>query len=104
MAHQIKDDNFEKEVSTGVVLVDFWAEWCPPCRQLSPIIDELSKEMEGKVKVFKMNVDENPEMPSKLGVRGIPTLMLFKDGKLIATKVGSMPKNLLVEWVNSEVA
>lgn len=104
MSHKIQDDNFEKEIAKGLVLIDFWAEWCGPCRQLGPVVDDIAKEMEGKVRVFKMNVDENPETPSKLGVRGIPTLMLFQDGKMISTKVGSMPKNILVEWINSEVA
>lgn len=104
MSQQIKDENFEKETAKGYVLIDFWAEWCGPCRQLGPIVDEIANEMGDKLKVCKMNVDENPETPSKFGVRGIPTLMLFQDGKMIASKVGSMPKNILVDWINSEVA
>jgi thioredoxin 1 len=89
MTKQIKDNEFESEVinSKLPVLIDFWAEWCGPCRMLSPILDQLSEEMEGKVKIVKMNIDENPETPSKFGVRGIPTMLLFKEGKQIATKV-----------------
>ena len=105
MAKQIRDDEFESEVvdSKLPVLVDFWAEWCGPCRMLSPILDQLSEEMDGKVKIVKMNIDENPETPSKFGVRGIPTMLLFKEGKQIATKVGVQPKNALQEWINSSL-
>jgi len=105
MSKAITDSNFDKEVKDhkGSVLVDFWAEWCGPCKQLGPIIDEMAKEMEGKIKIMKMNIDENPEIPTKVGVRGIPTLMLFKDGKHIATKVGSMPKSTLYDWLNNEM-
>ena len=83
MTKQIKDNEFESEVinSKLPVLIDFWAEWCGPCRMLSPILDQLSEEMDGKVKIVKMNIDENPETPSKFGVRGIPTMLLFKEGK-----------------------
>ena len=105
MTKQIKDSEFESEVinSRLPVLIDFWAEWCGPCRMLSPILDQLSEEMEGKVKIVKMNIDENPETPSKFGVRGIPTMLLFKEGKQIATKVGVQPKNALQEWINSSL-
>jgi len=105
MTKQIKDNEFESEVinSKLPVLIDFWAEWCGPCRMLSPILDQLSEEMEGKVKIVKMNIDENPETPSKFGVRGIPTMLLFKEGKQIATKVGAQPKNALQEWINSSL-
>ncbi len=105
MTKQIKDNEFESEVinSKLPVLIDFWAEWCGPCRMLSPILDQLSEEMEGKVKIVKMNIDENPETPSKCGVRGIPTMLLFKEGKQIATKVGVQPKNALQEWINSSL-
>jgi thioredoxin 1 len=105
MTKQIKDNEFESEVinSKLPVLIDFWAEWCGPCRMLSPILDQLSEEMEGKVKIVKMNIDENPETPSKFGVRGIPTMLLFKEGKQIATKVGVQPKNALQEWINSSL-
>ena len=105
MTKQIKDNEFESEVinSKLPVLIDFWAEWCGPCRMLSPILDQLSEEMDGKVKIVKMNIDENPETPSKFGVRGIPTMLLFKEGKQIATKVGVQPKNVLQEWINSSL-
>jgi thioredoxin 1 len=101
MTNETSDNNFQKDVleSSKAVLVDFWAPWCGPCRQLSPIVDEVAKELAGKIEVFKCNVDENPEVPSKFMVRGIPTLMIFKDGKLIDTKVGSLPKAALLEWV-----
>ncbi len=101
MTKETNDSNFQKDVldSSTAVLVDFWAPWCGPCRQLAPTIDEISKELEGKVEVFKCNVDENPETPSKYMVRGIPTLMLFKGGKIVDTKVGSIPKIALLEWL-----
>ncbi len=104
-AVHIDDDNFEKDVlkANGPVLVDFWAEWCGPCRQLGPVLDEIAGEMAGKVTVAKVNIDKNPEAPSKYGVRGIPTMMLFKDGQLVSTKVGSLPKSQLVEWLNGLV-
>jgi thioredoxin 1 len=102
----IGDDNFEKEVlgASGFTLVDFWAEWCGPCRQLSPVLDELAGELQGRVGVAKVNIDENPDTPTKYGVRGIPTLILFKDGAQIATKVGSLPKSQLKEWIESQTA
>ncbi|MBN8523086.1 MAG: thioredoxin [Rickettsiales bacterium] len=105
MTKQIKDNEFESEVlnSKLPVIIDFWAEWCGPCRMLAPILDQLSEEMEGKVKIVKMNIDENPETPSKFGVRGIPTMLLFKEGKQIATKVGVQTKNVLQEWINSSL-
>ncbi len=105
MAKETTDNNFSNDVigAKNVVLVDFWAPWCGPCRQLSPIVDELSKELEGQLEVYKCNIDENPEIPSKYSVRGIPTLMLFKDGKVIDTKVGSLPRNTLFEWVKNNL-
>lgn len=105
MAKELTDNSFTKDVieSKGVTLVDFWAPWCGPCRQLSPLVDELSKDMADKVNVFKCNIDENPEMPSKFAVRGIPTLMIFKDGKLADTKVGALSKTALYEWVNNNL-
>lgn len=101
MSKETTDNNFQKDVldSNIPVLVDFWAPWCGPCRQLSPIIDEVAKELDGKLSVVKCNVDENPETPSKYMVRGIPTLIIFKGGKIVDTKVGSLPKSALIEWV-----
>jgi thioredoxin 1 len=106
MAIDTTDANFEKEVlqSNEPVLVDFWAEWCGPCKQLAPIIDEIANEMGEKVKVCKVNIDENPETPAKYNVRGIPTLVVFKEGSPIATKVGSLPKSSLIEWIESSIA
>ncbi len=99
----ISDGDFEAEVlkASGPVLVDFWAEWCGPCKQLSPVLDEIANEMGDKLTVAKVNIEESPEAPQKYGVRGIPTLILFKDGEAVATKVGSMPKGKLVEWLES---
>ena len=106
MAKQIRDDEFESEVvnSKLPVLVDFWAEWCGPCRMLTPILEQLSDEIRDKVKIVKMNIDDNPETPSKFGVRSVPTMILFKDGKQLDVKVGVQPKNALQDWINSTLA
>ncbi|VAV90757.1 Thioredoxin [hydrothermal vent metagenome] len=102
----VSDENFEAEVlnATGPVLVDFWAEWCGPCKQIGPALEELSGEMEGTVTIAKVNIDENPGIPSKYGVRGVPTLMLFNGGQVSATKVGAMPKSKIADWLNGAVA
>lgn len=101
----ISDAQFETEVlnAKGLVLVDFWAEWCGPCRQLLPILEEVSKEMADKVKIYKMNVDESPNTASQYGIRSIPTMFLFKDGKQIDIKVGLNSKSSLESWINSNV-
>ena len=102
MTKQIKDNEFESEVinSELPVLIDFWAEWCGPCRMLSPILEKISEEMGNKIKIVKMNIDKNPETPSKFGVRSIPTMMLFKNGQQAGVKVGALPKSTIEDWIN----
>ena len=101
----ISDTSFEADVinSAEPVLVDFWAEWCQPCKQIAPSLEEIATEMDGRLTVAKLNIDDNPETPTKFGVRGIPTLILFKDGQVAATKVGALPKGKLVEWINQSI-
>ena len=102
---KVTDASFEADVlkSSEPVVVDFWAEWCGPCKMIGPSLEEIATEMQGKVKIAKVNVDENPGVAGKLGIRSIPTLMLFKDGKLAAQKVGAAPKGELLKWINSSV-
>jgi thioredoxin 1 len=97
----VTDDSFETDVlkASGPVLVDFWAEWCGPCKMIAPALEEIGAEYAGRVTVAKVNIDENPQTPNNYGVRGIPTLIMFKDGKPLATKVGAAPKSALKEWV-----
>ena len=103
--HKADNSNFEAEVlkSDIPVVVDFWAEWCGPCKMIAPSLEEISNEMEGKVKIAKLNMDENPELAAQYGVRSIPTLLMFKDGEPVAIQVGAAPKNKLSDWINSEV-
>ena len=102
----ISDTTFDAEVlkSTKPVLVDYWAEWCGPCKMIAPILDEVATGYEGKLQITKMNVDENREIPAKFGIRGIPTLMLFKNGELAATKVGAMSKAQLTAFIDQQLA
>ncbi len=100
---KVDNSNFQSEVleSSEPVVVDFWAEWCGPCKMIAPSLEEISKEMAGKVKIAKLNIDENPELAAKFGVRSIPTLAMFKDGEVADIKVGAAPKTALTSWISS---
>ncbi|MDH4416256.1 MAG: thioredoxin TrxA [Acidovorax sp.] len=102
----VSDASFEADVLQpgSAVLVDYWAEWCGPCKMIAPILDEVAGAYQGKLQIAKMNVDENREIPAKFGIRGIPTLMLFKDGQLAATKVGAMSKAQLTAFIDQQLA
>ena len=99
---KVTDESFEADVlkADKPVLVDFWAEWCGPCKQIAPALDQISEEFAGEVTVAKVNIEESPNVPTRYGVRGIPTLMLFKDGQMASMKVGAMPKQKILEWLN----
>ena len=101
----VTDASFEADVigSSKPVVVDFWAEWCGPCKQISPALEEIATEMGEQVQIAKINIDENPGVPGKYGVRGIPTLLLFQDGQVVAQKVGAMPKSQIVSWINESI-
>jgi thioredoxin len=99
------DQSFQDDVlkAPGPVLVDFWAEWCGPCKMIAPHLDDIAGEMKGQVTVAKLNIDENPQTPVKYGVRGIPTLIMFKNGQVAGVKIGALPKSKLAEWVRSVI-
>ena len=101
----VTDATFDAEVKQAdlPVIVDFWAEWCGPCKQIGPALEELSEEYAGKIKIVKLNVDENPNTPAQMGIRGIPALFMFKDGQVVSNKVGAAPKAALKNWIDEAV-
>ena len=102
----INDNNFEQEVlkSESLTLVDFWAEWCGPCKMIGPALEEISEEMKNDIRITKLNIDENPSIPQQYGVRGIPTLLLFKNGEVVAEKIGALSKTKLTEWISENIS
>jgi len=102
---KVTDATFDEEVKNSdiPVVVDFWAEWCGPCKMIGPALEELSDEYEGKIKIAKVNVDENPNSPMQFGVRGIPALFMFKDGQVVSNKTGAAPKSVLEDWIKGAV-
>jgi thioredoxin 1 len=105
MPKQVTDSSFQTDVlgAEGPVVVDFWADWCGPCKQIAPALEEISAEMGDRVTIAKINIDDNPETPSNYGVRGIPTLIMFKNGEVADTKVGALPKNQLQQWIEQNL-
>jgi thioredoxin 1 len=105
MPKQVTDSSFQTDVlgAEGPVVVDFWAEWCGPCKQIAPALEEISAQMGDRVTIAKINIDDNPETPSNYGVRGIPTLIMFKNGEVADTKVGALPKNQLQQWIEQNL-
>lgn len=104
MVDYTTDASFDRDKNSNtILLVDFWAEWCGPCKMLTPIIEEIAKEFEGRIKVMKMNIDENPNIASLLGIRSIPTLILFKEGRSLSTKVGASPRRVLSDWIKENI-
>ncbi len=101
----VTDESFDREVlqSSAPVLVDYWAEWCGPCKMIAPVLAEIAEEYEGRLRIAKLNIDQNPDTPPRYGIRGIPTLMLFKDGEVEAIKVGAVPKSQLIAFLDSNL-
>lgn len=105
MVKELTDQNFDKEIQDSKipVLVDFWAQWCGPCVSFAPVLAEFAEQMKGKVEVAKLNIEDNPEVASKMGIRSIPTLLLFKEGKMVATKVGFVTKEVISSWIKEYI-
>jgi thioredoxin 1 len=103
MVTELNDTNFVETIKNGFTLVDFWATWCGPCKMLGPVIEELSKDLENKVKVCKFDVDQGKEIPAQFGIMGVPALLIFKDGVLIAQRSGMAPKKVIQDWINSNI-